>query len=148
VTDEELAALRERVLDLGARVREACAEKLASYCGAAAVGELPVPPKEEEAMDLPEPPVLDDPRAVEQWRDAIAASFEQGEAVGLMKGEAAGLMKGLSAARGALRRILARRGIELRPEDSARIDACADLPTLERWLEEAAVAASAEEALR
>jgi hypothetical protein len=43
---------------------------------------------------------------------------------------------------------LARRGIELRPEDSARIDACADLPTLERWLEEAAVAGSAEEALR
>jgi hypothetical protein len=100
-------------------------------------------------MDLPEPPALDDPRAVEQWRDAIAASFEQGEATGLMKGEAVGLMKGeLKATRGALRRIMARRGIELRPEDSARIDACADLPTLERWLEEAAVAASAEEALR
>jgi HEPN domain-containing protein len=141
VTDEELAALRERVLHLGARVREACAEKLVSYCGPEAVGELPVPPKEEEAMELPEPPVLDDPRAVEQWRDAIAAmSFEHGEA--------AGLEKGLSAARGALRRILARRGIELRPEDSARIDACADLPTLERWLEEAAVADRAEDALR
>jgi predicted nucleotidyltransferase/HEPN domain-containing protein len=141
VTDEELAALRVRVLDLGARVREACAEKLVSYCGAEAVGELPVPPKEEASMDLPEPPALDDPRAVEQWRDAIAASFEQGEAVGLEKGE-------LKATRGALRRILARRGIELRPEDSARIDACADLPTLERWLEEAAVADRAEDALR
>ena len=140
VTDEELAALRERVLDLGARVRAAGASMLASYCGAEAVGELPSPPKEEEAMELPEPPALDDPRAVEQWRDAIAASFEQGEAVGLEKG--------LSAARGALRRILARRGIELRPEDSARIDACADLATLERWLEEAAVAERAEEALR
>jgi hypothetical protein len=58
------------------------------------------------------------------------------------------LEKGLGAARGALRRILARRGIELRPEDSARIDACADLPTLERWLEEAAVADRAEDALR
>ena len=63
VTDEELAALRERVLDLGARVREACSEKLASYCGTEAMGELPVPPKEEEAMELPEPPALDDPRA-------------------------------------------------------------------------------------
>jgi hypothetical protein len=31
---------------------------------------------------------------------------------------------------------------------SARIETCADLPTLERWLEEAAVAGSAEEALR
>jgi flagellar biosynthesis/type III secretory pathway protein FliH len=158
VTDEELAALRERVLHLGARVREACAEKLVSYCGPEAVGELPVPPKEEEAMELPEPPALDDPRAVEQWRDAIAAmSFEHGEAAGLEKGEAAGLEKGeaaglekgeLKATRNALRRILARRGIELRPEDSARIDACADLPTLERWLEEAAVADRAEDALR
>jgi HEPN domain-containing protein len=142
VTDEELAVLRERVLDLGARVREACSERLASYCGAEAVGELPVPPKEEEAMELPEPPALDDARAVEQWRDAIAAvGFEQGEAVGLAAGE-------LKATRGALRRILARRGIELRPGDSARIDACADLATLERWLEEAAVAERAEEILR
>ncbi|HLM74141.1 MAG TPA: HEPN domain-containing protein [Polyangiaceae bacterium] len=154
VTNEELAALRERVLHLGARVREACAEKLVSYCGPEAVGELPVPPKEEEAMELPEPPALDDPRAVEQWRDAIAAmSFEHGEAAGLekglKKGEAAGLEKGeLKATRNALRRILARRGIELRPEDSARIDACADLPTLERWLAEAAVADRAEDALR
>ena len=165
VTDAELAALRERVLDLGARVRGACAAKLASYCGPEAVGELPVPPKEEALMELPEPPELGDPRAVEQWRDAIAAtSFEHGEVAGLEKGEAVGLEKGfqkgeaagfqkgleegLSATRGALRRILARRGIQLRPEDSARIDACTDLPTLERWLEEAAVAGSAEEALR
>jgi hypothetical protein len=68
--------------------------------------------------------------------------------VGFQQGEAAGLKRGLSAARAALRRILARRGIALRPEDSARIDACADLATLERWLEEAAVAERAEEALR
>ena len=68
--------------------------------------------------------------------------------MGFQQGEAVGLEKGLSAARGALRRILARRGIALRPEDSARIDACADLATLERWLEEAAVASRAEEALR
>ena len=31
VTNKELAVLRERVLDLGACVRVACAEKLASY---------------------------------------------------------------------------------------------------------------------
>jgi len=30
-------------------------------------------------MELPEPPALDDPRAVEQWRDTIASmSFEHG----------------------------------------------------------------------
>ena len=116
-------------------------------------------------MELPEPPALDDPRAVEQWRDAIAASFEQGEAAGFQEGEAVGFQQGeaagfqqgeaaglekgeLKATRAALRRILTRRGIELRPEDSARIDACADLATLERWLEEAAVAERAEDALR
>jgi hypothetical protein len=54
----------------------------------------------------------------------------------------------LQATRAALRRVLARRDLALRPEDSARIDACTDLAALERWLEEAAVAASAEEALR
>lgn len=101
-------------------------------------------------MDLPDPPALDDPGAVARWRDAIAAmSFEQGEAVGLEKGVAQGVIEGrFSALRDGVRRILVRRGIELRPEDSARIDACSDLPTLERWLEEAAVAGSAEEALR
>lgn len=41
------------------------------------------------------------------------------------------------AIRSALHRIFPRRGIELHPEDSAWIDACPDLPTLERWLQEA-----------
>jgi len=75
--------------------------------------------------------------------------FAKGEAKGFAKGEAKGFEKGrVQATRSALRRVFTRRKLELRPEDSDRIDACTDLATLERWLEEAAVAESAEEALR
>jgi hypothetical protein len=59
-----------------------------------------------------------------------------------------GVEKGLKAARSALRRVFARRRVPVSPSDSARIDACADLDVLERWIEEASVASSAEEALR
>ncbi|MCK6587309.1 MAG: HEPN domain-containing protein [Polyangiaceae bacterium] len=142
VTDEELCILRARVRDLGARVREACAEKLASFCGAEAVGELPEAPREEGAMELPEPPALDDPAAVERWQEAIAAmSFERGEAAGYERGR-------LETLRAAIRRVFARRKLSLSTEMSARIDTCADLAVLERWLEEAAVAETVEEALR
>jgi Uma2 family endonuclease len=48
----------------------------------------------------------------------------------------------------ALRRVLVRRKIELSAEEDARIRACADLATLERWHDLAIDAASAEEALR
>lgn len=54
----------------------------------------------------------------------------------------------LEEARAALRRVLARRGLTLTTEQEARIDACRDLATLERWHEEAVVAASAADALR
>jgi Uma2 family endonuclease len=50
-------------------------------------------------------------------------------------------------ARAALGRVLARRGLAVSAELEARIEACSDLPTLRRWLEEAAVATSAAEAL-
>ena len=169
VTDDELGILRAHVRDLGARVREACAEKLASFCGAEAVGDLPQVPSLDWAMELPEAPALDDPAAVERWQEAIAAmSFERGEAAGFKQGEAvgfergikqgekagfekgetAGFEKGLEALRSALRRVFARRGLSLNAEMSTRIDTCVDPGLLERWLEEAAFAESVEEALR
>jgi hypothetical protein len=52
------------------------------------------------------------------------------------------------ADRAALRRVLARRKLPLHADEQARIDACTDLPTLERWLEQAVDAASVAEALR
>jgi Uma2 family endonuclease len=54
----------------------------------------------------------------------------------------------LVEARSALRRVLARRKLELSAEDSARIDTSTDLAALERWLDQAIDAASAAEALR
>lgn len=53
----------------------------------------------------------------------------------------------LAEARDALRRVLVRRRFGLRPEDEARIEACTDLATLKRWLEQAVTAASVAEAL-
>ena len=150
VTDDELGILRAHVRDLGARVREACAEKLASFCGAEAVGDLPEVPSQDSAMELPEAPALDDRAAVERWQEAIAAmSFERGEAAGFERGKMTGFKEGrLTALRSALRRILARRGLSLSAEMSTRIDTCMDPGLLERWLEEAAFAESVEEALR
>jgi len=54
----------------------------------------------------------------------------------------------LREARSALRRVLAKRKLGLSAADEARIDTCADLATLERWLEQAIDASSAAEALR
>ena len=146
VTDDELGILRARVRDLGARVREACAEKLASFCGAEAVGDLPQAPSQDGAVELPEAPALEDPAAVERWQEAITAmSFERGEAAGFERGRITGR---LEASRSALRRVFARRGLSLSTEMSSRIDTCTDPDLLERWLEEAAFVDSVEEALR
>ena len=51
-------------------------------------------------------------------------------------------------ARSALRRVLARRKLALSAEEEARIDACTDLATLERWHDQAVEAPSAAEALQ
>jgi hypothetical protein len=54
----------------------------------------------------------------------------------------------LKAERSALRRVLAARKLVLGAEGEAKIDACKDVGTLERWLDQAAVAASPAEVLR
>ncbi|MFO0763121.1 MAG: hypothetical protein U0359_42180 [Byssovorax sp.] len=53
-----------------------------------------------------------------------------------------------AVARSSLQRVLARRGFVLSVEEQEQIDACTEIATLERWLEEAVTAASAAEALR
>jgi hypothetical protein len=53
----------------------------------------------------------------------------------------------LDAERAALRRVLSRRKLALSPELEARIDACADPATLERWHDAAVDAASAADAI-
>lgn len=64
------------------------------------------------------------------------------------KGIERGIEQGrLSEARAALRRVLAQRQLALRPEEDARIEGCAELDVLERWLERAVAATTAAEAL-
>ena len=52
------------------------------------------------------------------------------------------------ATRGAIARVLACRGLALDPAQHGRLAACRDTGTLDRWLEGAVSASSAEEALR
>ena len=78
-----------------------------------------------------------------------AAGYDRGKMAGLKQGEAAGRVAGrLEASRSAIRRVFTRRKLSLSAEMSARLDACADLAVLERWVEEAAVAKTVEEALK
>ena len=93
-------------------------------------------------------PIVDpSPELVEQWRWLVNELVGQNLSLG---GEIAekGRQDGeRSEARKALRRVLGLRKLSTGPEDEARIDACTDLPTLERWHDQAVTAASADEAL-
>ena len=65
------------------------------------------------------------------------------------KGQLAGQLAGqLTATRASLRLVLARRQLTLSKDDDARIDACTNLATLERWLDRAITAASVSGVLR
>ncbi|WP_437878600.1 hypothetical protein [Sorangium sp. So ce513] len=79
----------------------------------------------------------------------IEKGIEQGIEKGIEQGIEKGINEGrLAEARSAARRVLARRQLELRPEDDARIEACVELATLERWLDQSITAASAVDALQ
>jgi hypothetical protein len=54
----------------------------------------------------------------------------------------------LQRASARLQRVLAVRQLALSPEDEAQVEACTDLDTLGRWLDQAVVAASTIDALR
>jgi len=149
VTTEELAILSERVLDLGSRVRVACAEKLATFCGAEAVGPLPAVPAPDEASELPAAPPLDDAEAFEKWSEAVSAmSFERGEAKGLQQGRQEGLHEGRQEAQvRAVLTVLQARGIAVPDDARQRILSQKDPEQLARWLENAAIATSLAEVL-
>ena len=120
IAPDELRILRDRVLDLATRVRQACAEKLASFCGPEAVGELPEVPSSAGAGDLPGAPPPDDTSAFQAWRDELAAlSYERGQKHGLVQ---------------ALLAIFAARGLPVDAEAREKIEACRDPALLERWV--------------
>lgn len=127
VTGAELAALRQKVLDLAARVRGACAERLQSLSGAQAMGELPLPPAIDESVGLSELPPLDDLDAVKTWRATLVRmSYEEGEATGRETGA-------LEERARAIVEVLRRRGVALEEHQAAQIHACREEATLRRW---------------
>ncbi|HEU4410436.1 MAG TPA: HEPN domain-containing protein, partial [Polyangiaceae bacterium] len=159
ITLDELAVLQARVLDLAARVREVCLERLASLCGPDAVrASLPTPPAPGEPLPEGLPPPPDDPAELGRWAREVAeltearvregelrgreAGLREGEARGEAKGKAEGLREGKAAA---LLTVLAARGLAVDGETRARIEACDDGAQLDRWLARALGAASARE---
>ncbi len=80
--------------------------------------------------------------------DLVKFGEDRGEARGLAQGEARGLAQGEALGlRAGLRAVFASRGLRLTPEQEARLDACADVLTLSRWLAKATTAKTARAAL-
>ena len=78
ITAEELAELQKRVLVLADRVRAACLEKIATFCGADAMRkDLPNPPTLGEPIlqDLSAPP--SDPQEFGKWAQSLSEVAEQ-----------------------------------------------------------------------
>ncbi len=93
-------------------------------------------------------PPTDDPEVLEN-REQIARGlvkvFPKLREEMLDEGVKAGQ---LGEARRSVLRVLVRRGLAVSAEQQARVEACSDLDLLERWLDLAITAASADEALR
>jgi predicted transposase/invertase (TIGR01784 family) len=82
-----------------------------------------------------------------------AEGFSIGRAQGRTEGRAEGVAQGrtegiVEEKRRALARVLTRRGLPLTQEAHARIEACGDAKTLDRWFEAALAAEAVEDALR
>ncbi len=83
---------------------------------------------------------------IQQVRELAEAKLAEGEAIGVAKGLAKGLAEGRKTGKvAALLAVLAARGIEVNEEARARIAACEDEPTLDRWIARATTAASVDD---
>ena len=156
ISSAELATLQAQVLVLAARVREACLEKIATFCGADAMRkDLPTVPQMGEAVlaNLSPPPT--DPQEFGQWAQSIAelseqrvlAERQQGRAEGKTEGLAEGFQAGRAVVAETLLHVLRSRGVEVSEELEQRIMTCSDPAMLAAWLQRVATVASAAELL-
>ena len=125
ITADELTELQKRVLVLADRVRTACLEQIATFCGAEAMSkDFPSPPQFQEPLlsNLPPPP--EDPKDFAQWAQNLAELSEQ---KGELRGEANALLM-----------ILRARGVAIPSEVEARIRTCTDPELLACWIQRAA----------
>jgi hypothetical protein len=158
ITAEELAELQKRVLLLADRVRAACLEKIATFCGADAMRkDLPDPPTLGEPIlqDLPAPPI--DPQEFGKWAQSLSEVAEQraeqrwqqgrneGRAEGIQEGRAEGEGKGL---RDGILMVLRSRGVPIPADVEARILACKDVAVLSAWLQRAVTLSDAAELMQ
>jgi PD-(D/E)XK nuclease family transposase len=85
---------------------------------------------------------------IQQAEELAEAKFAQGEIKGRAEGETKGRAEGRAEAKtAAILAVLAARGIAVSAEARARIEACTDLATLDRWIARAATAAPDEAVL-
>lgn len=155
ITAEELAELQKRVLLLADRVRAACLEKIATFCGEDAMRkDLPIPPTLSEPVlqNLPPPPT--DPQEFGKWAQSLSELAEQraelrwqqgkdeGRAEGFQAGEEKGKAEGL---RDGILMVLRSRGMSIPAEVEGRILACKDIVLLSTWLQRAVTLSHAEE---
>ncbi len=157
ITADELAELQTRVLLLADRVRAACLEKIATFCGADAMRkDLPEPPTLSEPVlqNLPPPPT--DPQEFGKWAQSLSELAEQraelrwqeghqtGEEKGIQIGEARGRERGRVEA---LLLVLRSRGFDIPAEVEKRITECTDPVVLASWLSRAATVSEVAELL-
>ncbi len=162
ITAEELAELQKRVLLLADRVRAACLEKIATFCGAEAMRkDLPLPPTLSEPVlqNLPPPPTdpqefgkwaqslseLAEQRAELRWQEGIQVGEEKGIQIGVERGKAEGEERGCAGLRDGILMVLRSRGVSIPAEVEARIRACKDIAVLSTWLQRAVTLSHAEE---
>ncbi|MFO0760193.1 MAG: HEPN domain-containing protein [Byssovorax sp.] len=144
ISVSDLEALRALALDLGARVREACAEQMAAM-GGVEPQEIPPLPSIDDRGELPEEPPLQSPEALRAWMNARdSLSFDEGRRAGKAEGIAKGKAEGKAEA---LLSILHARGLAVSPDVEAKITRCTDPGVLDGWIRRAMNAASAEEAV-
>ncbi|MBN1960684.1 MAG: HEPN domain-containing protein [Deltaproteobacteria bacterium] len=153
VTQAELDEFSIRVRDLANRVHRACSEKLASYFGGEAIGELPLVPSKADVKILPQPP----PEFIDNgdfkiWQQ-LAENFakqvgDEREAQGEARGHAAGKEEGILEGQArAIIDILKRRDIKVDDAMAAQILNCRDANLLAKYWERAFVVGSVDEML-
>ncbi|MBL9042120.1 MAG: HEPN domain-containing protein [Myxococcales bacterium] len=162
ITADELAELQKRVLVLAERVRAACLEKIATFCGADAMRkDLPIPPTlgEPIVQDLPTPPA--DPQEFGKWAQSLSEVAEQraeqrwqqgrneGRAEGIQEGRAEGLQEGEGKGlRDGILMVLRSRGVTIPADVEAGILACKDVALLSSWLQRAVTLSDAAELMK
>jgi hypothetical protein len=93
-------------------------------------------------------PKIDDPEIEARRQHIIEVMLETRPEMRQQLIEKGQLQGQLTASRAALRRVLARRQLTPSKDEDARIEACCDLATLERWIDRAVTAASVADALQ